>query len=161
MESRSLNRPAYVIALLLGLVALEDAGNALITMQMPNLCQQFSIGSCGTNSGWIIDLGAAIVSAGLLALLLMRPHYNVLLATFGWAAVAFVANLAMRHSSSGPDAVATFRMTIYLLVAVIAAVLVIVEYMVRAEADRAAAPAPVNSPLPAPAPFIAPPGPHS
>ena len=106
MTTRSLNRPSYVLALLLGLVALVDAGNGLINMQMPDLCNSFYGGNgstCNVNAGWLVDLGAAVVSAALLTLLLLRPHFYVFAATFGWSALAFLTNLAMRHSAGGPD----------------------------------------------------------
>lgn len=162
MDTRNLNRPSYVLALLLGFVALVDAGNGLINMQMPDLCKSFSglgLGStCSANSGWLADLGAAVVSAALLALLLLRPHFYVFAATFGWSVLAFLANLAMRHSANGPDAIATYRMTVYLVVAVIAAVLVVVEAQVRRQAEREAAAADLAaSPAPArPTPPAAP-----
>ena len=35
---RSLNRPSYVLALLLGVVAIVDAGSALLAMQVPGRC---------------------------------------------------------------------------------------------------------------------------
>jgi hypothetical protein len=169
MGTRSLNRPAYVLALLLGLVAIEDAGNGLLNMQMPPLCRQYPLGinvDCSASgSGWLVDIGAAIISAALLALLLLRPNFPVFAATLGWAALAFVANLAMRHSENGPDTIATFRMTIYILAAVIAAVLVSAEYLAQTDAERrAAAPAapPALAPAPrtpAPTPAVPPPPP--
>jgi hypothetical protein len=169
MATRNLNRPSYVLALLLGFVALVDAGNGLINMQMPDLCNYFYGGSgstCNVNAGWLVDLGAAVVSAALVALLLLRPHFYVLAATFGWSALAFLTNLAMRHSAVGPDMIATYRMTVHLVVATIAAVLVVVEVLqIQAEKEATAkarmaalALAPAAAPVPAlsAAPTLAP-----
>jgi hypothetical protein len=171
METRNLNRPSYVLALLLAVTAVVDAANALVTMQMPDLCRglpsQLNVPglSCGTNSGWVIDLAAAGISAALLAFLLIRPHFYVFAATVGWAGLAFISNFALRHTTNGPDAVATYRMTVYFLVLVIAGVLLALELRDRQEADRAKRPAaPVAPPWPAgtwpgPGPFGPPPYP--
>jgi hypothetical protein len=154
MVTRNLNRPSYVLALLLGFVALVDAANGFITMQIPDVCRSVSglcLGSTGNaNAGWLVDLGAAVVSAALLALLLLRPHLYIFAATFGWSTLAFLTNLAMRHSVYGPDAIATVRMTVYLLVAVMAAVLVVVEVQVNKEAEKEAAAAVQPAPPPPP-----------
>ncbi|MGA3058369.1 MAG: hypothetical protein ABSE70_10110 [Candidatus Limnocylindrales bacterium] len=170
METRNLNRPSYVLALLLGVTAVADAANALIAMQMPDLCKglpsQFNtIGiSCG-NSGWVIDLASAGISAGLLAFLLIRPHLYVFGATAGWGGLAFISNFALRHTANAPDVVATYRMTIYFLVLVVAGVLLALELQAKLEADRAKRPAaPVAPPWPAgtwpgAGPFVAPPYP--
>jgi hypothetical protein len=138
---RSLNRPSYVLALLLGVVALVDAGSALLAMQMPGFCSgsSFSGAGCGSNAGWVIDLGAAGISAALVACLLMRPHLYVFGGTVGWAALAFVANFALRQSGT-IDAPATYRMTIYFVVLVIAGVLLVVEGKPRMDAERARRP---------------------
>jgi hypothetical protein len=138
---RSLNRPSYVLALLLGVIAIADAGGALLAMQTPGFCSgQNLLGSgCGSNAGWVIDLGAAGISAALVALLLMRPHFYVFAGTVGWAALAFVANFALRHSGT-LDAVATYRMTAYFLVLVVAGVLLVVEGKPKWDAERARRP---------------------
>ena len=138
---RSLNRPSYVLALLLGVVALADAGGALLAMQTPGLCSgnSFSGLGCGSNAGWVIDLVAAGISAALVAFLLMRPHLYVFGATVGWAALAFISNFALRHSGT-LDAPATYRMTAYFLVLVIAVVLLVVEGKPRWDAERAKRP---------------------
>ncbi|HEX7611336.1 MAG TPA: hypothetical protein VF371_01090 [Candidatus Limnocylindrales bacterium] len=138
---RSLNRPSYVLALLLGVVALVDAGSALLAMQIPGPCSgnNFSGVGCGSNAGWVIDLAAAGISAALVACLLMRPHLYVFGATVGWAALALVANFALRHSGT-IDAPATYRMTAYFVVLVIAGVLLVVEGKPRWDAERATRP---------------------
>jgi hypothetical protein len=158
MDTRSLNRPSYVVAILLGFVALVDAGNGFINMQP--LCPNFSNGlnaSCGnSNAGWLVDLGACIVSSALLAFLLLRPYFVVFIATFGWSAVACLTNLAMRHSDNGPDPIATVRMTVYLVVAVVSGVLAAIEFEAKNRAEKEAAAA-VPAPPPAPpAPPVAP-----
>jgi hypothetical protein len=137
---RSLNRPSYVLALLLGVVAIVDAGNALLAMQIPGFCSgSLSSLGCGSNAGWVIDLAAAGISAGLVAFLLMRPHLYVFGATVGWAALAFIANFALRHSGT-IDAPATYRMTVYFVVLVIAGVLLVVEGKPKLDAERARRP---------------------
>jgi hypothetical protein len=134
---RSLSRPSYVLALLLGVVAIVDAASALLAMQTPGACSGYNVGGmgCGSNAGWVIDLAAAGISAALVAFLLMRPHLYVFGATVGWAALAFVANFALRHSGT-IDTPATYRMTAYFVVLVIAGVLLIVEGKPRWDAER-------------------------
>ena len=103
-------------------------GSALLAMQTPGPCSgnSLSVMGCGSNAGWVIDLAAAGISAALVAFLLMRPHLYVFGATVGWAALAFIANFALRHSGT-IDAPATYRMTAYFVVLVIAGVLLVVE----------------------------------
>jgi hypothetical protein len=153
MDTRSLNRPSYVVAILLGFVALVDAGNGFMNMQVVAVCPNFSNGlnvSCGnSNAGWLVDLGACIVSSALLAFLLLRPYFVVFVATFGWSAVACLTNLAMRHSDNGPDPIATVRMTVYLVVAVVSGVLAAIEFEAKKRAEKEAAAA-VPAPPPAP-----------
>jgi hypothetical protein len=158
---RSLNRPSYVLALLLGVVALVDAGSALLAMQMPGSCSgsNFSGVGCGSNAGWVIDLAAAGISAALVAFLLMRPHLYVFGATVGWAASAFIANFALRHSGT-IDAPATYRMTVYFVVLVVAGVLLVVEGKPRLDAERARRPVAQMSPGWPNAGYAAPPAPY-
>ncbi len=138
---RSLNRPSYVLALLLGVIAIVDTGSALLAMQTPGFCSGSSLSGvgCGSNAGWVIDLGAAGISAALVAFLLMRPHLYVFGGTVGWAALAFIANFALRHSGT-IDAPATYRMTAYFVVLVIAGVLLVVEAKPKWDAERAKRP---------------------
>jgi hypothetical protein len=141
MESRNLNRPSYVLALLLGFVAIVDAANALIGMQIGEICtglSSSSLVSCG-NSGWFVDLLTSGVSAALVALLLMRPHLYVFTAAAAWSFLAFGANFVMRHSP-GLDPIATVRMTTHFVVFIVAGVLFIVEGQKWLEAERAKRP---------------------
>ena len=135
---RSLNRPSYVLALLLGVIAIVDAGSALLAMQTPGSCSGYNLSvlGCGSNAGWVIDLAAAGISAALVAFLLMRPHLYVFGGTVGWAALAFIANFALRHSGT-IDVPATYRMTVYFVVVVIAGVLLVVESKPKWDAERA------------------------
>jgi hypothetical protein len=146
---RSLNRPSYVLALLLGVIALVDAGGALLAMQTPGPCSRssFSGVGCGSNAGWVIDLAAAGISAALVAFLLTRPHLYVFGVTVGWAALAFIANFALRNSGT-IDAPATYRMTAYFVVLVIAGVLLVVEGKPRWDAERAKRPVAQMPPRP-------------
>ncbi|MGD0862425.1 MAG: hypothetical protein ABSA21_06640 [Candidatus Limnocylindrales bacterium] len=142
MVTPNLNRASYVVALLLGFLALVDAANGFIRDQ--------NVYSTTGGAGWMVDVGAAAIGAGLLAALLIRPHLYVFGAVVAWCAVAFAANLALR-SSGGLDSMATVRMTVYLVAGVVAVVLFAVAY-VAAEADGAAAagaqPAPPVPPVP-------------
>jgi hypothetical protein len=126
MNPRSLNKPSYVLALLLGVLALVDAANALTTMQNTPTIGNFSSTAGGTNAGWVVDLLTSGVSAALVALLLMRPHLYVFVAMVGWALLALLANFIMRHTP-GVDWLATVRMTLYFVVLVIGGVLVAFE----------------------------------
>jgi hypothetical protein len=144
MATRNLTRPSYVIAVLLGFLALLDAGNGFITMQQPDICKGLSQSqianlSCGGNAAWIVDLGAAAIGAALLAAVLMRPYLYVFGAVVAWSALAFVSNLAMRHSGSGVDPVATVRLAVYLVICVVAIALLSVEVKAKMDADAAAA----------------------
>jgi len=142
MNPRDLNKPSYVLALLLGVISLVDATNALTAMQNTG---SFGGGSSGgTNAGWIVDLLTSGVCAALVALLLMRPHLYVFVAVVGWALLAFFANYIMRHTP-GFDALATARMTLYFVTLVIGAVLVVFEgrdWLEVSMARRRAAPPP-------------------
>jgi hypothetical protein len=150
MESRNLNRPSYVLALLLGFIAIVDAGNALVGMQTGEFCTAFSsaaVVGCG-NSGWFIDLFTSGVSAALLALLLMRPHLYVFTAVVAWSFLAFGANFLMRQTP-GLDSLATVRMTVHFVIFVVAGVLLIVEGQKWLEAERAKRPvAPAMAAMP-------------
>jgi hypothetical protein len=158
---RSLNRPSYVLALLLGVIALVDAGGALLAMQTPGPCSRssFSGVGCGSNAGWVIDLAAAGISAALVAFLLTRPHLYVFGVTVGWAALAFIANFALRNSGT-IDAPATYRMTAYFVVLVIAGVLLVVEGKPRWDAERAKRPVAQMPPGWPKAGYAAPPAPY-
>jgi glycerol-3-phosphate acyltransferase PlsY len=70
VEPRNLNRPSYVLALLLGFIAIADAFSALLGMQSSDLCSSLSSlnGLSCRNAGWFIDLMTSGVSAALLAL---------------------------------------------------------------------------------------------
>jgi hypothetical protein len=130
LADRNINRPSYVLALLLGAVALADAGNALIGMQAVDLCAGLPAATtiglhCGTSAGWFIDLMTSGICATLVALLLLRPHLFVFAPVVVWAFLAFLANFIMK--SKGGDILATFRMAIYFVVLVGAGVLLIVE----------------------------------
>jgi hypothetical protein len=140
VNARNLNRPSYVIALLLIVVALVDAGTGLTNMQ-----------SGGGDPGFVVDLGACIVSAALVALILSRPDLDSLGLVVVWSLVAFSANLLLRRTGNGVDPVATVRMAIYLITAVTAGILVAVEYDGRWIQLPARAPAPVTPAAP-PAP---------
>jgi ABC-type multidrug transport system fused ATPase/permease subunit len=125
MNPRSLNKPSYLLALLLGVISLVDAANALTAMQNTGSFGGGSSGG-GTNAGWIVDLLTSGVCAALVALLLMRPHLYVFVAVVGWALLAFLANYIMRHTP-GFDVLATVRMTLYFVTLVIGGVLVVFE----------------------------------
>ena len=124
MQPRNLNRPSYVLALLLGVISIVDAANALTAMQNTG---SFGGGiGGGTNAGWVVDLLTSGVCAALVALLLMRPHFYVFVAMIGWALLAFLGNYIMRHTP-GFDSLATARMTLYFVTLVIGGVLVVFE----------------------------------
>lgn len=124
MNPRNLNKPSYVLVLLLGVISLVDAANALTAMQNTG---SFGGGSGGgTNAGWVVDLLTSGVCAALVALLLMRPHFYVFVTVVAWAFLAFFANYIMRHTP-GLDSLATVRMTLYFVTLVIAGVLVVFE----------------------------------
>ncbi len=128
MVTRNINRPAYALALLFGIVAIADAANALMAMQTTRN---------GGNAGWVIDLAAAAISAAFATVLLMRPHVYVFGAAAVWALVAFVVNFALRQPD-GVDQIATYRMVIYFLVFVGSVVLVVADLWERSEPQRAA-----------------------
>jgi hypothetical protein len=157
MGSRSYNRPSYVAAILLIVVALIDAIKGLNDLQVPDVCKNVKEG-CGVaaNSGWYVDLGMAVIAIGLATLLLLRPERLVYAATAAWAAVAFLGNIVGRHSTAdysstifipffgtpSGDVLATFRCAVYLLVFVIAGILFAFEwqaYMLASAAEKAAA----------------------
>ena len=142
MQPRNLNRPSYVLALLLGVISLVDAANALTAMQNTG---SFGGGiGGGTNAGWVVDLLTSGVCAALVALLLMRPHFYVFVAMIGWALLAFLGNYIMRHTP-GFDSLATARMTLYFVTLVIGGVLVVFEgrdWLEVSVARRRAAPPP-------------------
>jgi hypothetical protein len=143
MNPRNLNKPSYVLALLLGVLALVDAANGLTAMQNVGSIGNFSTGG-GTNAGWVVDLLTSGVSAALVALLLMRPHFYVLVPMVVWALLALLANFIMRHTP-GVDWLATVRMTLYFVVLVIGGVLVVFEgrdWLEVAMAKRRSAPTP-------------------
>jgi hypothetical protein len=144
MEPRNLNRPSYVLALLLGFVAIVDAVNALLGMQSSELCSGAS-STCG-NPGWFIDLMTSGVSAALLALLLMRPHIYVFTAVVAWSLIAFLANFVMRHSP-GIDTVATARMAVYFVTLIVAGVLFVIEGRKWLDAERAKRPVVLAAPV--------------
>lgn len=128
LADRNINRPSYVVALLLGLVALADAANALIGMQIADPCAGLSTVTglnCGTNAGWFVDLMTSGICATLVAMLLLRPHLYVFAPTVAWAFLAFLANFIMK--GKGFDQLATFRMAIYFVVFIGAGVLLIIE----------------------------------
>jgi len=161
---RSLNRPSYVLAFLLGAIAVADTTGALLAMQTPGFCSGNVLSGvgCGSNAGWVLDLAAAGISAALVAFLLTRPHLYVFGATVGWAALAFVANFALRHSGT-IDMPATYRMTGYFVVLVIAGVLLAVEGKPKWDAERAKQPVaqmppgwPAGYPAPPPNYFVPP-----
>jgi hypothetical protein len=137
MIPRNLNKPSYVLALLLGVISLVDAANALTAMQNTPV-----MGS--TNAGWVVDLLTSGVCAALVTLLLMRPHLYVFVPVVGWALLAFLANYIMRHTP-GFDSLATVRMTLYFVLFVIGSVLVVFEgrdWLEVSMARRRAAPPP-------------------
>jgi len=153
LADRNINRPSYVLALLLGVVALYDAYNALLGLQ-------------GTDAGWSVDLLTSGICSILVALLLLRPHLYVFLPVVLWSLLAFVANFIMR-TGKGIDEVATVRMALYFVTFVGAGVLLIVEgqkWVADTWARRpyssqyAAPPAPPAPPAAPPAP-PAPPAP--
>jgi hypothetical protein len=128
LADRNINRPSYVVALLLGLVALADAGNALVGMQAIDPCAGLSSVSsfnCGSNAGWLVDLMTSGICATLVALLLLRPHLFVFAPTVAWAFLAFMANFIMK--SRGFDGLATFRMAVYFVVFVGAGVVLVID----------------------------------
>lgn len=110
----NINRPAWVLAALLGLAAIVDVMNALGLMQTP-----------GASAAWVIDLLTCAISAVIVAFILLRPHLYFFVAVLGWSFLAFISNFIMKHS--GYDSVATERMTIYFLAVVVSAVLVGIE----------------------------------
>jgi hypothetical protein len=110
----NINRPAYVLAALLGLAAFLDVQNALGLMQAPD-----------ASAAWIIDLFTCAISAVLVTFILLRPHLYFFVPVLGWSFLAFFANFIMKQK--GPDFVATERMSVYFVAFVVAAVLVGVE----------------------------------
>jgi hypothetical protein len=148
MEPRNLNRPSYVLAAALGIVAIVDALNALTGMQTAQACYGNICG--GGNNGWFTDLVTSGVCAAFVALLLMRPHLYVFAAVVGWSFIAFLANFVLRHTP-GVDTLATYRMAAYFLALVVAGVLVVVEGEKWYRAEMAKRPvAPVVQPQPQP-----------
>jgi hypothetical protein len=128
LADRNINRPSYVLALLLGAVALVDAFNALQGMQAIDPCAGISNVSglhCGTNAGWFVDLMSSAICAVLVTFLLLRPHLYVFAPAVLWAFLGFLGNFIMK--SKGFDALATFRMAIYFVVFVGAGVLLIID----------------------------------
>ena len=130
LADRNINRPSYVVALLLGIVALFDAANGLSAMQAVDPCAGVASSAtaglhCGTSAGWFIDLITSGICAALVALLLLRPHLYIFVAVVAWSFLAFIANFVMK--SKGFDALATERMAIYFVVFIGAGVLLIVE----------------------------------
>jgi hypothetical protein len=98
LADRNINRPSYVLALLLGLVALADAVNALVGMQALDPCSGLAHVSglnCGTNAGWFVDLMTSAICATLVAFLLLRPHLYVFAPVVVWSFVAVLANVVM------------------------------------------------------------------
>ena len=129
LADRNVNRPSYVLALLLGVVALLDAYNALVGMQ-------------GTNTGWSVDLMTSGICAVLVALLLLRPHLYIWFAIVLWAFLGFVANFVMK--AKGFDAIATYRMALYFVVFIGAAVLTVIDGSKWASDKWARRPAPAG-----------------
>jgi hypothetical protein len=128
LADRNINRPSYVLALLLGVVALIDAFNAIQGMQVIDPCAGLSNTAglkCGTNAGWFVDLMTSGICAILVALLLLRPHLYVFAAIVLWAFLAFLGNFIMK--AKGFDAIATYRMAIYFVTFVGAGVLTIID----------------------------------
>jgi hypothetical protein len=130
LADRNINRPSYVLALLLGIVALLDAVNALTGMQAVDPCAGVAATAtaglhCGTSAGWFIDLMTSGICAALVALLLLRPHLYIFAPTVAWAFLAFIANFVMK--AKGFDQLATIRMAIYFVVFIGAGVLLIIE----------------------------------
>jgi hypothetical protein len=128
LADRNVNRPSYVLALLLGVVALVDAFNALSGMQAIDPCAGLSNTAglhCGTNAGWFVDLMTSGICAVLVALLLLRPHLYIWFTIVLWSFLAFLANFVMK--SKGFDSIATLRMAIYFVTFVGAGVLTIVD----------------------------------
>jgi hypothetical protein len=110
----NINRPAWVLAALLGIAAIIDVGNALILMQTPD-----------ASAGWVIDLLTCAISAVIVTLILLRPHLYVFIPVTVWSFLAFFANFIMKQK--GGDLVATGRMSVYFLAFVVSAVLVGIE----------------------------------
>ena len=128
LADRNINRPSYVVALLLGLVAIADAVHALIGMETGDPCAGISKTTgivCGANAGWFVDLLTAGICAVLVTLLLLRPHLWVFAIAVLWSFIAFLANFVMK--GKGGDNLATFRMASYFLVFMIAGVLTIID----------------------------------
>jgi hypothetical protein len=130
LADRNINRPSYVLALLLGVVAIADAINALIGMQSMDPCSGLTSAQtvglhCGTSGGWFIDLMTSGICAILVAFLLLRPHLYVFAPVVVWSFLAFLANFVMK--AKGFDALATGRMAIYFVVLVGAGVLLFIE----------------------------------
>ena len=76
LADRNVNRPSYVLALLLGVVALVDAFNALSGMQVIDPCAGLSNTAglhCGTNAGWFVDL----LTSGICAVLAETDVINM------------------------------------------------------------------------------------
>jgi hypothetical protein len=121
LADRNINRPSYVLAFLLGAVALLDAVNALNGMQ--TTCASGI--NCNTSAAWFVDLMTSGICAALATFLLLRPHLYVFVPTVLWAFLGFVANFIMK--AKGFDTIATARMAVYFVVFVGAGVLLIIE----------------------------------
>jgi len=113
LEDRNIKYPSYVLALLLGIVALTDASHGLALMD------------AGGSAAWFIELLTAGVCAALGVLLLMRPHLWFFCAAAIWSLVGFCANFIMKMKQG--DTTAIERMGIYWVVLVGACVLIVVE----------------------------------
>jgi hypothetical protein len=128
LADRNINRPSYVLALLLGVVALVDAFNALQGMQAIDPCAGLSTTTglhCGTNAGWFVDLMTSGICTVLVAFLLLRPHLYVWAPIVFWSFLAFLANYVMK--AKGFDLIATVRMALYFVVFVGAGVLTLID----------------------------------
>jgi hypothetical protein len=124
LADRNINRPSYVLAFLLGVIAIADSVNALIGMQERDLCSGIAGATCGSNAGWFVDLMTSGICAILVALLLLRPHLYIFAPITAWSFLAFLANFIMK--SKGVD-YTTLRMAIYFVVMIGAGVLTVID----------------------------------
>ncbi len=152
MGSRSYNRPSNVIALLFIPLALMDAINGLINLQIPEATKSVAAGAklmcptfgwnnfaqCGVGTReWYLDIIMALVVAVLATLLLLRPERLVYAATAAWSLFMFLASVVARDNTK-LDYLITVRAGIYLVAFAIAAVLLAFEWKAYMDASAAA-----------------------
>lgn len=110
-EDRLIKYPAWVLALLLGILALSDAMNAMTLKQAPD-----------AGWGWLVDMLTAAVCTVFVTLLLLKPHWFWFAGVAIWSFVGWCANGIMTA-----DTLDTQRMVLYFVAFVMAVVVTGIE----------------------------------